>query len=458
MATARIEIPEKLIPVFEGEADVRGAYGGRGSAKTRSFAKMAAVRGYIFGMAGITGQILCARQFMNSLEDSSLEECKRAIEDEPFLREWYEIGDKYIKSKCGRIHFSFAGLDRNIGSIKSKGRILLCWVDEAEPVTDNAFSILIPTLREEGEGWNAELWVTWNPRLKTAAVEKRFKNSTDPLVKIVQLNWRDNPKFPAKLERDRQRDLKERPEQYDHIWEGAYGSAQGAIIAKWVSQAEREGRIHNDVAFDQHGCGVEITSDIGFRDTASWWYWQRRIGGYALLRYDGDSGLDADDWIPRIQANLVEMGIPGIGQIWLPQDAKAKTFQSKHSSMEKFLAGFGADKISIVPPSKKLDQISAAREVIQKCEFHKDFCEAGVDGLRAWEFSYNEDLGVFSRDPVHNWASHPSDAFAYGCQVMQEATAPPPPPDKMRGLMVGQATVSLDELFASTPKAPRGRY
>lgn len=148
----QIALPECLIPVFDGRADVRGAWGGRGSGKTRSFAKMAAVQGYIHGNAGTSGIILCARQFMNSLEDSSLEEVKRAIEDEPFLKAWYEIGDKYIKSKCGRINFTFAGLDRNIASIKSKGRLLLCWIDEAEPVTDEAFLTLIPTLREESDG------------------------------------------------------------------------------------------------------------------------------------------------------------------------------------------------------------------------------------------------------------------------------------------------------------------
>lgn len=150
---------------------------------------------------------------MNSLEDSSLEECKRAIEDEPFLASYYEVGEKYIKSRDGNVWFTFAGLDRNIGSVKSKGRILLCWVDEAEPVTEHSWSILEPTLREEGGDWNAELWVTWNPTRKNAPVE-RFRRSTDPAIKIVELNWRDNPKFPRKLERDRQRCLQDRPEQY----------------------------------------------------------------------------------------------------------------------------------------------------------------------------------------------------------------------------------------------------
>jgi phage terminase large subunit len=451
MTAARIELPKKLIPVFSGEADVRGAYGGRGSGKTRSFAKMVAVRGYVYGKAGIKGQLLCARQFMNSLEDSSLEECKRAIEEEPFLLDYYEIGDKYIKSHDGRVWFSFAGLDRNIGSIKSKGRILVCWVDEAEPVTENAFSILIPTLREEGEGWNAELWVTWNPKRKTAAVEKRFRKSKDPRIKIVELNWRDNPKFPAKLERERQRDLVERPDEYDHIWEGAFGNIAGSILGKLVTQAEREGRIREDVTYDPDGAEIEISSDLGFRDTASWWYWQRKLGGYSLVKYEGESGLDADDWIERIKSNVGQMG-GKLGKIWLPHDAKAKTFQSKHSSMERFVGGFGHSKIAVVPQTKKLDQISAARAVIRHCEFNATACEDGIDGLREWEYQFNEDTGAYSREPLHNWASHPADAFAYGCQVMQEDM---PKAEEVPRKTIHEAT--LEDLFKANKSKSRGR-
>jgi phage terminase large subunit len=454
MSAVQIELPEKLIPVFQGEADVRGAYGGRGSAKTRSFAKMVAVRGYIYGKMGLRGQLLCARQFMNSLEDSSLEECKRAIEDEPWLAAYYEIGEKYIKSRDGRISFAFAGLDRNISSVKSKGRILLCWVDEAEDVSDYSWMVLIPTLREEGEDWNAELWVTWNPRRKGSPTDIRFRKTKDARYKVVQLNWRDNPKFPAKLERERLRDLENRPEEYDHIWEGAYGNIAGSILGKWVGQAEREGRVSNDIVFDPNAGPLEISSDIGFHDTASWWYWQRLPGGFHLLKYEGESGLDADDWIPKIQENILDLGAKQVGKIWLPHDAKAKTFQSKHTTVEKFLSAFGAGKVAVVPQTRKSDRISAARSVLPKCAFHRDLCEAGLDGLRAWEFEYNEDTGVFSREPVHNWASHPSDAFSYGAQVMAEAKAPEKEEDArfpVKGAGGRIVTATLDELWAQTP-------
>lgn len=453
MSTAQIALPEKLIPIFSGDADIRGAHGGRGSGKTRSFAKMAAVRGYMYGMAGISGLILCGRQYMNSLEDSSLEECKRAIEDEPFLAAYYDIGEKYIKSKDGRIAFTFAGLDRNIASVKSKGRILLCWVDEAEPVTEHAWTTLIPTLREEGEGWNAELWITWNPARKTSPVE-RFRNSSDPRIKIAQINWRDNLAFPAILERARQRDLAERPDEYDHIWEGGYGVIEGAILGKWIARAHAEGRINNDVGYDPDGSPIIVSSDIGFYDTASWWYWQPAAGGFRLLAYEGESGLDADDWTVRVQDKISDLDAK-LGAVWLPFDAKAKTFQSKHTSVERFIRAFGADKVRVVPQSKKFDQISAARAVLPKCEFSKDACVAGIDGLEGWRFEWNPDTQAFSKNPLHDLNSHPSDAFAYGCQVMQ-MTKPVPKEEEriypVKGVNGRIVTAPLDTLWADTPK------
>jgi phage terminase large subunit len=144
-------------------------------------------------------------------------------------------------------------------------------------------------------------------------------------------------------------------------------------------------------------------------------------GGFNVLKYDADTGLDADEWIPRIQDNIRELGGKK-AKIWLPHDARAKTFQSRHTTLEKFLQAFGAGTCEIVPQSKKQDQIEAARTIINRCAFNKELCEAGLDGLRAWEFSYNEETGIMSREPVHNWASHPADAFCYGAQKIAEKT------------------------------------
>lgn len=415
MTSANIQLPAKLISVFDGPADVRGAYGGRGSAKTRSFAKMAAVKGYQYGMEGISGIVLCARQFMNSLDDSSLEECKRAIEDEPWLADYYDVGEKYIKSKDGRINFAFAGLDRNIASVKSKGRVLLCWIDEAEPVTDYALSILEPTLREEGTDWNAELWVTWNPERKGSAVDKIYRNSKDPMTKVVELNWRDNPKFPDKLDRQRIKDKEQRPDDYEWIWEGAYRTiASGAYFAKQLTEAKAQNRIGR-VAADPL-MTIRLFADIGGTgakaDAFSIWAGQFIGKEIRVLDYYESVGQP-------LAAHLAwcrERGYtPDKAQWWLPHDGATqdKVHDVSYESALK-QAGY---KVTVVPNQGKgaaKARIEAARRLFPSMWFNEDTTESGRDALGWYHEKWDENRNI-GLGPDHDWASHGADAFGLMC-------------------------------------------
>lgn len=229
--TIRIELPPRLRRVFSGSADVRGAYGGRGSGKTRSFALMSAVRAYQWAGNGAQGIILCGRQFMNSLADSSMEEIRAAITTQSWLTPFFDIGATYIRTSAalpGRIDYRFSGLDRNIDSIKSKARLKLAWIDEAEPVSEAAWTRLIPTLREA----DSELWVTWNPERDDSATHRRFREVRDPRARIAALNWQDNPWFPEVLDRQRRRDAAQRPDSYHHVWEGGFLRRTEAQVLK----------------------------------------------------------------------------------------------------------------------------------------------------------------------------------------------------------------------------------
>ena len=220
MTTAQIQLPKKLIPVFVAEnVRYRGAYGGRGSAKTRTFALMTAVKAYQLAEAGVSGAILCAREFMNSLADSSMEEIKQAIQSVDWLNDYFEIGQHYIRTRNGLINYIFCGLRHNLDSIKSKARILLCWVDEAEKVSEMAWRKLTPTVREN----NSEIWVTWNPEIKGSPTDLRFRQNPPENSTIVELNYNDNPFFPDVLEQERLNDLARLDyATYAWIWEGAY--------------------------------------------------------------------------------------------------------------------------------------------------------------------------------------------------------------------------------------------
>lgn len=420
MTTAHIKLPAKLRPVFRGRADVRWACGGRGSAKTRSFAKMAAVRGYMFGMQGTSGIILCARQFMNSLEDSSLEEVKRAIEDEPFLKDYYEIGEKFIRSHDGRINFAFAGLDRNIASIKSKGRLLLCWVDEAEPVTDEAWSTLIPTLREEGTDWNAELWVTWNPKRKTAPVESRFRLTDDVNTKGCVINWRDNPKFPEKLERDRQKDMRERPEQYDHIWEGGFMIVSaGAYWASDLVKAKEEGRISR-VSADPL-MTIRLFCDIGGTgaraDAFTMWAAQFIGKEIRVLDHYEAVGQPAASHLEWLRSRGYT---PGKAQIWLPHDGDTqdKVFDTSYKSFFES-AGYS---VTVVPNQGKgaaKMRVEAARRLFPAIWFNETTTEGGRDAL-GWYHEKRDEARGIGLGPEHDWSSHSADSFGLMCVAYDE--------------------------------------
>jgi phage terminase large subunit len=387
---------------------------------TRTFAKLTAVRGMIFGKAGISGQILCGRQFQNSLSDSSLEEIKRAIQDEPWLMDYYEIGETYVRSRDGRIEYTFAGLERNIDSIKSKGRILLCWVDEAEGVSDNAWSVLIPTLREEGDGWHAELWVTWNPKRKGSATDKRFRQTKDPRIKVAELNWRDNPKFPAVLERQRQRDLAKRPDTYDWIWEGAYATVvAGAYYAKSLTAAKAAGRISR-VAPDPL-MRLRAFTDIGGTgkkaDSYVWWVAQFIGREVRVLDHYEAQGQP-------LEAHLLWAQKKGYGpdrmDIWLPHDGVThdKVFDvSYESALNR--AGYTVEVVPNQGPGAAIARIEAARRVFPSVWFNADTTEAGRDALGMYHEKRDEarDVGL---GPEHDWSSHSADAFGMLCIVAED--------------------------------------
>lgn len=180
---------------------------------------MTAVKAYQAASNGESGVILCAREFMNSLEESSMQEVKQAILSVPWLAANFDIGEKYIRTVDKRVTYVFAGLRHNLDSIKSKARILLCWVDEAESVSEIAWQKLSPTVREEG----SEIWVTWNPERDGSATDKRFRKQAADDCITVEMNYTDNPWFPDVLEGERQNDMRRLdPATYAWVWEGAY--------------------------------------------------------------------------------------------------------------------------------------------------------------------------------------------------------------------------------------------
>ncbi len=288
MTTAKLRLPAKLVPVFtppRGAVMYRGAHGGRGSAKSFTFAKMAAVYGYIEPL-----RILATRQYQVSIKESFHAEVKAAIASEPWLEDSYDVGADYIKG-IGRhnrgTEFIFRGLERNIGSIKSLAKIDLTIVEEAEDVVENSWLALEATVFRQPK---SELWPIWNPRLDGSPVDKRFRKEKPANAIIVEMNWQDNPFFPIGLQklRTHQERLLD-PNTYAHIWDGAYlvNSIAQIFNGKWAIEEFTPGADWD---------GPYQGGDFGFSQdpTAAVRCWI--AGDYLFVEYEaGAVGLELDD-------------------------------------------------------------------------------------------------------------------------------------------------------------------
>lgn len=417
MTTAQLEIPPKLIPVFTGEARYRGSYGGRGSGKTRTFATMAAVRGYQLAQEGKRGVIVCGREFMNSLQDSSFAEVREAILSIPWLAANYDIGEKYIRTAGGAIDFAFIGLRHNIDSIKSKARVHLIWVDEAEPVSETAWMKTTPTVREHG----SEIWVTWNPERKNSATHKRFRENPPDGARIVEMNYTDNPWFPDVLEKERLEDFNKRPDQYAHIWEGDFVTViEGAYFAQALSAArtgtpKRIGNVARDPVMP-----VKAFWDIGVRDATAIWVAQfidreiRVIDHYEVVGQPLSAHLD---WLRS----------HGYGNALcvLPHDA-AHMDAVTATRFEDHIraAGFEVETIPNQGKGAAMKRIEAARRLFPSIWFDEEKTAAGRDALGWYHEKRDEDRNV-GLGPEHDWSSHSADAFGLMCVAYEAPRSAP---------------------------------
>ena len=240
-------------------------------------------------------------------------------------------------------------------------------------------------------------------------------------------------------------------DQYAQEVECSFEAAiQGAILGRYMAKADEDGRIGN-VPYDPVAGEVFISSDIGFHDTAAWWFWQAKIGGFSLIDYDQDSGLDATEWAKRLKARCVDNGYK-LKTVYLPHDAKAKTFAAKETAQEQFWRVFGVKHIQVVPQTSKADRINAARRIMERCDFDLKRCADGIEALKQWRYKWDEDRKEFSKEPEHDWASHPGDAFSYGAQVVAEMKPPVDTPPKPLTEHRFGAQMTFDELRKSVRK------
>jgi phage terminase large subunit len=232
-ATDAIEIAEEFEYLFDpplGNLRYRVGYGGRGSAKSWDFARALLIHGTQRSL-----RILCGREFQSSIKDS----VHRLLVDQIHLlelRDFYDVWKKTIIGANGT-EFLFKGLRRDIQEVKSTEGIDICWLEEAQAISDQSWETIIPTVRKEG----SEIWATFNPLHESDATYQRMVVHPPARSIVRKHNYRDNPWLPAVLLEEAEQLKLRDPDAYEHVWNGGlWIRSKAAIFAHKCKYAEFE--------------------------------------------------------------------------------------------------------------------------------------------------------------------------------------------------------------------------
>lgn len=312
----KIQIPEKLQPFITKKKRFKIAYGGRGGAKSQSFADMLLLDSQVNG-----SKIACFREFQNSIDDSVHALLKSEI-DRLSLEGFNVVNTKIDNNGGGG--FRFKGLARSPTAVKSMFGFKKYWIEEAQDISEESLRVLTPTAREE----DAELWFSLNPQSAQDPISQRFLEPfkkeldrdgyyEDDLHYIVKINYYDNPWFPEALEQERAYDYENMPRAlYDHVWLGGYNDTvdNAIILPEWFDAAVDA---HKKLGFEPRGRKVVAfdPSDEGADDKAL----VTRHGSVitaADVMATGDSA-DGMDWAIETtvaeQADLFNWDCDGLG-------------------------------------------------------------------------------------------------------------------------------------------------
>lgn len=198
--------------VFLGEADIAVLHGGRSSSKTRDTA-LQLVR--LVDHVPVRMRVLCIRRFQNRIQESVYTELKWAI-NRLGLQNSFDVQKTTIIHVVSGSEFIFYGIERNLEDIKGTSDVDILWVEEAEKLTEDQWTVIGPTIRKE----DSLAILLFNPKYVTDYVWQNFVVTEQPHSVVHKIDWTDNPFLSQKALRDIAAMQEGNPELFEHVYGG----------------------------------------------------------------------------------------------------------------------------------------------------------------------------------------------------------------------------------------------
>jgi phage terminase large subunit len=248
----------------------------------------------------------------------------------------------------------------------------------------------------------------------------------------------------------------------------------GAIYAEWVDNAEKDGRIVDDL-YDPM-LPVYTSWDLGYSDSTAIWFYQLAKGEVHFIDYWEDTGKDVQQCCEILYGRkiLVEQLNQETSAVvkWKfsepiaehfhrqaykyhihnqPHDAAYKLQAARGRSFAQQCYEFGV-KTVISHATNQETAIQATRKLFPQFYFDKTRCKEGINVLRNYKFDYDEANKVFRKTPKHDWSSHGSKALEIVGRTNVNVVKTPEEPGKPRFLH----EITANELFF--PGSDQVRY
>lgn len=180
--------------------------------------------------------------------------------------------------------------------------------------------------------------------------------------------------------------------------------SEHAIYGAEFRKIREQGRIC-DLQIDYHE-RIFTFWDIGRSktDATCIWFMQYRNGEYHFIDYYQNTQKPISHYVSILQSKGYVYG-----DHYLPHDAAHNDHEMK--TYQERLNEAGIHETIIVPRIHDITVgIDETRQKLPFCRFDKERCKDGITALERYSYQYDERKGMYIQ-PLHNWASHPSDAF-----------------------------------------------
>ena len=194
-------------------------------------------------------------------------------------------------------------------------------------------------------------------------------------------------------------------DKYQQEFECSFHAAvEGSYYGKLINDLEEKGRMVEVTRDDL--CQTFTAWDLGMGDSTSIWVAQMTGQEVRIMDYVENHGQGLDWYVNWIKDNNWTNASHK-----LPHDVAVRELGTGKSRLE-MLQGAGLN-VDVLPRLSVDDGIQSVRRLLPKCWFNMPKVRQGVDCLRNYRREYDEKRNVFFEKPLHDWASHGSDAFRY---------------------------------------------